>query len=118
MVGRVGFEPTAIRLKVECSTPELPAHTGGRASRPRKSSREASGGLVGRTHAQDLVGVLYSTARSGATLDRVDMLHALDHFAGNGVLAVEAGRRCEHDEELAVGSVRAGSPRHAERAAH
>ena len=25
MVIRVGFEPTAIRLKVECSTTELPA---------------------------------------------------------------------------------------------
>ena len=26
MVGWVGLEPTAVRLKVECSTTELPAH--------------------------------------------------------------------------------------------
>jgi hypothetical protein len=26
VVGRAGIEPATIRLKVECSTPELPAH--------------------------------------------------------------------------------------------
>ena len=29
MVGRVGIEPTTIRLKVECSTAELPARRAG-----------------------------------------------------------------------------------------
>ena len=27
LVGREGFEPSTIRLKVECSTPELPARS-------------------------------------------------------------------------------------------
>src|SRR6185312_8861837 len=33
LVGRAGIEPATIRLKVECSTTELPAHPRGRARR-------------------------------------------------------------------------------------
>src|SRR6476469_3254397 len=36
MAGRAGIEPATIRLKVECSTPELPARGAGQI--PRKTS--------------------------------------------------------------------------------
>ena len=50
----------------------------------------------------DLVGIAHRLA----ALDLVDVLHALDHLAPGGVLAVEEGRVVEADEELAVAGVR------------
>ena len=39
VVGRAGIEPATIRLKVECSTPELPAHSTGNPVRPPRLRR-------------------------------------------------------------------------------
>src|SRR3546814_12631117 len=47
-------------------------------------------------------------------LDGVDVLHALDDAAPDGVLAVEEARWRQGDEELAVGRVGVLRARHAE----
>ncbi len=39
LVGRVGVEPTTIRLKVECSTTELPALSAARENAPGEAAR-------------------------------------------------------------------------------
>ena len=62
----------------------------------------------------DLVRVLHRLA----ALDLVDVLHAFDHLAPDGVLLVEEARVVEADEELAVGAVRALRARHRGGAAH
>src|ERR1700737_3809532 len=62
----------------------------------------------------DLVGVLDRLA----ALDLVDVLHAFDHLAPDGILLVEEAGVVEADEELAVGAVRALRTRHRQRAAH
>ena len=46
LVGRVGVEPTTIRLKVECSTTELPARLQ-QAMGPRKAARTIVGRIAG-----------------------------------------------------------------------
>lgn len=43
MVRRVGIEPTTIRLKVECSTTELPAHAETPVGVAAEHSRTCSG---------------------------------------------------------------------------
>src|SRR2546428_10501453 len=52
-----------------------------------------------------------------ADLDRVDDLHAVDHPAERGVLAVEMLGCAEHDVELAARRVGIALPRHPEQAA-
>src|SRR3546814_4707548 len=51
-------------------------------------------------------------ARRLAFGQRVDMVHAVDHFAPDGILIVEEARIFEADEELAVGAVRILRARH------
>src|SRR5579883_2516108 len=63
-------------------------------------------------HPDDPVRILDRAAAARALLDRVDMLHAGDDLAPDRVLAVEMRRRRKTDEELAVGTVRVGGPRH------
>src|SRR3546814_12548956 len=43
---------------------------------------------------------------------RVDIIHAFDHFAPDGILVVEEARVIKADEELAVRAVRILRPRH------
>src|SRR6202035_4498452 len=62
----------------------------------------------------DLVGI----ADGLAALDLVDVLHARNHLAPDGILAVEKGRVAEADEELRIGRIGARSARHRHRAAH
>src|SRR5713101_6240497 len=62
----------------------------------------------------DLVGVLYRLA----TLDLVDVFHALGHLAPDRVLVVEERGIIEADEELAIAGIRAGGARHRGGAAH
>src|SRR4051794_20323726 len=62
----------------------------------------------------DLVGILHRLA----TLDLVDVLHAFDHLAPDGVVLVEKAGIVEADEELAVRAVRALRARHRGGAAH
>src|SRR3954447_7855304 len=62
----------------------------------------------------DLVGVLHGLA----ALDLVDVLHALGDLAPHRVLVVEEAGVVEHDKELAVARIRAGSARHRGGAAH
>src|SRR5690606_33373871 len=65
-------------------------------SRVRRVARSLR---VGRDlHGRDLVRVLHGLA----TLDLVDVFHALDDLPPDGVLAIEETRVVEHDEELAV----------------
>ena len=58
-----------------------------------------------------------STA-AAATLDLVDKIHPFHDLAPYRVLAIQMRRRCEHDEELTVGAVWIGGPRHAAGPAH
>src|SRR5690349_5151003 len=75
-------------------------------------------GVGGDLHLDDLVGIAdRAVARRIALLDLVDELHPRSHLAPRRVLAVERGGRREHDEELAVGAVRALGARHADDAA-
>ncbi len=50
MVGREGIEPSTIRLKVECSTAELPARRAGDSVKPmpREAARNIGGQGYGR----------------------------------------------------------------------
>src|SRR5690349_12751299 len=64
-----------------------------------------SGG--GDAGADQLVRVRHRAAAGGAALDLVHRIHAGDDPAPDGVLAIEARGRREHDEELAVRAVRA-----------
>src|SRR5690606_36881175 len=59
-------------------------------------------GVGQQVHAHDLIRVAHAARPRIAPLDLVDVLHALDHAAPDGVLAVEVRRRIEDDEELAV----------------
>src|SRR4051812_45719214 len=62
----------------------------------------------------DLVGVLHGLA----TLDLVDVLHALGDLAPHRVLVVEEAGIVEADEELAIAGIRARGARHRGGAAH
>src|SRR6516164_5395435 len=76
-------------------------------------------GVGGDLHLDDLVGVGDGTvAGRVALLDLVDIVHAGHHRAPDRVLTVKEGRGCEHNEELAVGTVWVGGPRHRDGAAH
>src|SRR5580704_15982498 len=61
----------------------------------------------------DAVGILHRLA----PLDAVDIVHAVDHRAPDGVLAVEKRRVVEADEELAVAGIRVLRARHRDGAA-
>src|SRR5690349_11454152 len=77
------------------------------------SARSASAFGVGRyLQLEDAVGIGDLAAAGRALLDRVDMLHPGRHLAPGRVLAIEVRRRVEADEELAVGAVGTGGPRH------
>src|SRR3954464_4696866 len=63
-----------------------------------------SGG--GDAGADQLIRVGHRAAAGSAALDLVDGIHTGDDAAPDRVLAIEARRRREHDEELAVRAVR------------
>src|ERR1700728_5156109 len=62
----------------------------------------------------DLVGI----ADGLAALDLIDVLHARNHLAPDGILAVEKGGVAEADEELRIGRIRTRRAGHRYRAAH
>src|SRR6478672_12639570 len=64
-------------------------------------------------HLHHLVGI----GDGFAALDLVDHVHARDHFADHGVLAVQRGAFGEHDEELRIGGIVTCGARHADDAA-
>src|SRR5437667_172420 len=61
-------------------------------------------------HLEPLVRQVVLAARR--THDLVRHIHAADHLAEDGVLAVQKGRVLYHDEELRAGAVRIVGPRH------
>src|SRR5258707_14152693 len=73
-------------------------------------------GLHLRSHRRlyDLVRVTHGLA----ALDLVDVFHALNHLAPDGVLVVEEARIVEANEKLAVARIRIAGARHRHRAAH
>src|ERR1700678_3959566 len=62
----------------------------------------------------DLVGI----ADGLATLDLVNVLHARNHLAPDGILAVKKGRVAEADEELRIGRIGTRGARHRDSATH
>src|ERR1700677_2765976 len=62
----------------------------------------------------DLVGI----ANGLAALDLVDILHARNHLAPDGILAVEKGRVAEADEELRIGRIWTRGAGHRNGSAH
>src|SRR5262249_17798261 len=67
----------------------------------------------GHLHADHAVGIGHRLA----LLDLVDRLHAREHFANHGVLAVEEGAIGIHDKELRIRRVRIARARHPDNAA-
>src|SRR3546814_12041342 len=94
-----------------------------RGKRPRvtRLTRERQLSLHVRFHLQrdDLVRLAHRPALVARRrlLAGVDVLHALDDAAPDGVLAVEAARWRQGEEELAVGRVGVLRSRHADDAA-
>src|SRR3954467_14645489 len=89
------------------------------AAAPKSTVRARSAGSRIRCDAglHQPVRPLDAAVAAGAALDLVHRIHAVHHPAPDGVLAIEARGRGEHDEELAVAAVRVGGAGHAASAA-
>jgi len=55
--------------------------------------------------------------RRFAAFDGIDVLHTINHFTPDRILAIQPVPICKHDEELGIGAVRVCGPGHAEDAA-
>ena len=74
---------------------------------------QASGVIRRHLHAADPVRPLHHAGTTRTALDFVHGIHAAGHFTPDGVLAIQARDRREHDEELAICAIRVAGARHA-----
>ena len=114
----VGVEPTAIRLKVECSTTELQALTGGVnqiLAHPVNRLKRISANY---RHFDDRIRVGDRTTLASALFKLLHSLHACSDLADDSVLPVQPAGGREADEKLAIGGVRVLRAGHAKGAGY